>query len=77
MLQIPQLYTDPLEAPETLTEDGARDLAARIMAYWLSRGRMVNVMASREDAHEHARSKLSGARSMWVVRSDMVGGLPK
>lgn len=75
MLQIPSLYVDPLNPPETLTEAGAHDLAARIMAYWMDRGYFgVEVRVERQAVQQ---SGFDHGHAIWVVRSDMVGGMPK
>ncbi len=52
---------------DALTRSGAHDLAERIRSYWIRHGFRPPSIWIDED---HVR------RSIFVVRSDMVGGLP-
>jgi hypothetical protein len=53
---------------DTLSRTGAEELKARIEDYWHSRGFAVTV--------DIAPDALFGDR-IWVVRSDMINGLPR
>ena len=59
--------------PEYLTEPTAPTLVARIRAYWERRGKSVNVWSERRNAHDRPTDR----DGVWVVRSDMVDGLPR
>jgi hypothetical protein len=50
-----------------IVEQGARELARRIVAYWASRGSKVVVRVEKADKVEGGRHE--GA--VWVVRSDL------
>lgn len=55
------------------TEHGARRLAKTIADYWAARGGDVNVRVSSMLVQQ---SKKDDPENMFVVRSDMVNGLP-
>ena len=60
----------------TVAERTANELAAQIRAYWLERGYRPDVSVEpmpcpRELAESHSWGTL------WTIRSDMLGGLPR
>lgn len=61
--------------PDTLTEQGCYRNVATILEYWAKRTpHLPRVWVERQDIGE--QSVIHG-RSLPVVRSDMVGGLPR
>jgi hypothetical protein len=62
-------------APETLTADGAAELAARITDYWRREGHAVRVRIERISLASAARDRLHET-GMYAVRSDLLAGLP-
>jgi hypothetical protein len=63
------LYTETYAPRDTLSHEGARELAFRIREHWSKRG--YDVRTSIE--HEVALGRLG----VYVVRSDMIGGFPR
>lgn len=58
-----------LGIPDHLTQDGAKRLAVRLQQAWHDRG-YDNVMFWHEKAHMH------NTQSYYVVRCNLIGGLP-
>jgi len=58
-----------LPTKDWLSEKNARVLANNIRGYWQDRGHGVDVWTE-------MLPRVFGAKGVWVVRSDMVNGLP-
>lgn len=58
---------------DTYTAAGAKSLADTIRAYWRNRGEQVSVWI---EQIEYERS-LGNLRHMFVVKSDLLNGLPR
>lgn len=68
----PAIWSEgPAYAPELMTKHTAAMLARRITAYWAKRG---GVVKCRTEMMMDAGSERGAS---WVVRSDMVGGMPR
>lgn len=59
---------------DTMTRQGAVELRARIINYWSLRGYWPNVEI---EEHHLATAPTDGEHSFWVVRSNMIGGMPR
>jgi hypothetical protein len=55
--------------PDWMSLNGAEWLAARIVAYWLERGHKVQATVVPDGA--------IGDTPIWVVRTDLVNGMPR
>ena len=58
----------------TLTRDGALELATKINNYWAMKGRSVTVMPL--TCNDLGEASALGGTVIWCVRSNMVGGFP-
>lgn len=58
------------EKIDTFTEEGAKEIAERIRAYWKARGFTVKT-------HIEIERDARKERNLWSVRSDMLNGLPR
>jgi hypothetical protein len=64
---------DETEFPDWCSAQGAAWLAGKIRAYWLSRGHWVEVQVQENTEKVHK----SHACGIWVVRSNLVRGMPR
>jgi hypothetical protein len=62
----------PAYAPELMTKGTATMLARRIEGYWRKRGKSVTCWTEVLEGE-----RLDGRGSVHVVRSNMVGGMPR
>lgn len=67
---VAQVYWDSWQK-DTFSEEGAKQVKERIEAYWDARGYKVQVFIEKKGFVPTLR----GAH--WVVRSDLVDGLPR
>lgn len=65
-----------LVAKETLTRDGAQQLADGIMAYWQQRGSAANLSLTVLPLVYMVQGQLRRAEGYFAVRSNMVNGQP-
>ena len=59
---------------DNMSEDGATHLASCVLAYWLDRGHFAVDVRIERDAVAERRDR---RHAVWVVRSNLVGGLPR
>ena len=64
-----------LEPPDTTTREGAEALAARLTRYWHAKGYTQVRHWAEHQRVRTAEAPLFG-HAIWVVRSNLVGGLP-
>lgn len=77
----PLPHVDITQTKGNMTRSGAEKLARAIRTYWMQRGFSVKVWAEHDRKVEQAiESRIDqrdyGVDPHWVVRSNLVGGLP-